>query len=187
MIPNLCKMITQAERQRGGPVQEGFEHVVKLHQWHWEHEPPYQQFDPECIELCRAINVLPGIRTSESCCGHARKPFRIWLHFDANDLRGLVLLTRAIDHRYSGGPCWRLELSISDVSLPDNLAYPISICLSSPENVSGPQAYQEAHELADNIAISVNHENFLHGFGLNSLKGLLPIPATAPAWMLEDR
>jgi len=35
--------------------------------------------DPECTELCKAINdLLPGLQTVESCCGHGKLPFRIW-------------------------------------------------------------------------------------------------------------
>ena len=147
--------------------------------------PPYDEFDPECVELCQAINALPGIWTTESCCGHARHEFHVWMHFAASDLRGLVLLTRAVDHRYSGGPRWALELSISDVPDPENVAQAISVLLTSPTGCVGQTAYEQAHDLADNIAISVNHPNFLKGFGLDALKGLLPIPASAPEWMKQ--
>ena len=36
--------------------------------------------DPECIELCDAINLCPGIQTIESCCGHGKAPYRIWIY-----------------------------------------------------------------------------------------------------------
>jgi hypothetical protein len=108
-------------------------------------------------------------------------PFSIFLGFDASDVRGLVLLTRATDRRY-GGLGWKLELSIIDVADPENLAHPISVHLHSPEGVVGEGAYKQAHELADNIAIHLNHKNFLDGFGLSSLYGLLPVPESAPEW-----
>ena len=175
------------ERLTRPQTTPGFEDLVKLIQATRRKETiPYDEFDPECVELCRAINVLPGVYTCDSCCGHGAEPFRIFLCFDAADVRGLVLLTRALDHRYSPGPRWVLDLSITDVADPRNLAHPISIRLSSPEGVRGSVAYQQAHELADHIAIHLNHPNFLHGFGLDSLKGLLPIPDSAPEWMRDD-
>ncbi len=37
-------------------------------------------YDPEVVELCNAMNALPGITTLESCCGHGKIPFRIFFH-----------------------------------------------------------------------------------------------------------
>jgi tRNA(Phe) wybutosine-synthesizing methylase Tyw3 len=34
--------------------------------------------DKECIILCESLNKIKGIRTTESCCGHGRDPFKIW-------------------------------------------------------------------------------------------------------------
>lgn len=42
--------------------------------------------DTECIELCETINLIPGLQTVESCCGHGTREFAIWLiaeHIDA--------------------------------------------------------------------------------------------------------
>jgi hypothetical protein len=37
--------------------------------------------DPECLALCTAINDhVEGIITTESCCGHGERPYRIWIH-----------------------------------------------------------------------------------------------------------
>lgn len=35
--------------------------------------------DHECIELCDAINLFPGIRTIGSCCGHGVRFFSVEL------------------------------------------------------------------------------------------------------------
>ncbi len=32
--------------------------------------PPYDELDPPIVNVCRAINALPGIWTIESCSGH---------------------------------------------------------------------------------------------------------------------
>lgn len=49
------------------------------------------KMDPECVDLCDALNLLPGIKTSESCCGHGEYPFRIWFLCESTQaLRPLV-------------------------------------------------------------------------------------------------
>lgn len=35
---------------------------------------PPSDLDKECLELCVAMNKLPGIRTTNSCCGHGDQP-----------------------------------------------------------------------------------------------------------------
>ena len=37
-------------------------------------------WDPECAALCQAINLIEGIETCESCCGHGKSPYRIWFY-----------------------------------------------------------------------------------------------------------
>ena len=34
--------------------------------------------DPESVALCDAINSVPGLFTTESCCGHGKHPFKIF-------------------------------------------------------------------------------------------------------------
>ncbi len=34
--------------------------------------------DAEVIAFCDALNAIPGITTTESCCGHGRGPFKVW-------------------------------------------------------------------------------------------------------------
>jgi hypothetical protein len=41
--------------------------------------------DPECRELCEALNLLPGITTTSSCCGHGREPYRVFFAADSLD------------------------------------------------------------------------------------------------------
>jgi hypothetical protein len=56
--------------------------------------PPAEndRLDPECFELCDALNRLPGIRTDESCCGHGRDCFEIY--FQADNLTALPNVVR---------------------------------------------------------------------------------------------
>jgi len=39
--------------------------------------------DPECATLVDALNGLPGVRTTESCCGHGKAPFVMFFHCDS--------------------------------------------------------------------------------------------------------
>lgn len=40
-----------------------------------------EEIDKECVKLCDAINLYdPDFYTTESCCGHEKHPFRIFLH-----------------------------------------------------------------------------------------------------------
>ncbi|MBR4404932.1 MAG: hypothetical protein IKW84_08990 [Bacteroidaceae bacterium] len=56
--------------------------------------------DKECIEVCNALNKLPGVETTESCCGHCKNPYRIW--FKSVNTYSLGVIARAFDRRYSG-------------------------------------------------------------------------------------
>lgn len=87
---------------------------------------PPDNMDPECVELCKAMNALPGIKTYESCCGHGEYPFWVWFDVTDFEARGLLTLSRLLcrnyfsefaenwqvvmDHRDTGPQlCFRLE------------------------------------------------------------------------------
>lgn len=67
--------------------------------------------DPECILPCDTLNSLPGIETFESCCGHSREPYRVWMK--VSDLHGLKILGRCTSRNYSSG-IWRVIIDNSD-------------------------------------------------------------------------
>ena len=47
----------------------------------------YSEIDAECVNLCKAINKIPGLFTVLSCCGHGTLEFRIIFRvIDLNDL-----------------------------------------------------------------------------------------------------
>lgn len=69
--------------------------------------------DEECRDLCDAMNALPGIETSGSCCGQGRISFSIY--FEARSGQGLFFLVRCVDSRYwKYGQFWNTELSVGD-------------------------------------------------------------------------
>lgn len=69
--------------------------------------PP--DMDKECIPLCDAINALPGLQTTESCCGHGKSPFRVFLKMPG-DPQTLLPLLYYIDACHSGIKGWRCEV-----------------------------------------------------------------------------
>lgn len=51
--------------------------------------------DKECVAFCAAVNMLPGICTVESCCGHGERPFHVW--FEAESLGALPKICYWLD------------------------------------------------------------------------------------------
>lgn len=45
------------------------------------------KMDPQCVNLCNALNKFRGIETTESCCGHGKSKFTIF--FKASDIKEL--------------------------------------------------------------------------------------------------
>lgn len=116
------------------------------------------RMDAKCIELCDTLNSLPGIRTSESCCGHGRESFDIWLYVES--MQHLVILGRVLDRRYGCPEGWTLVVDNTDQ--PENC--PIFWLTSGP--VKGEQAYKDAKKLVESIKRHLNHENFVKAFNI---------------------
>jgi len=78
-------------------------------------------FDSAVINLCLAMNKLPGIETLESCCGHGKSPFHIWFTMDTTQV-GSVVMSRCMSGRYYNyapgelisDPEWRVYLADTD-------------------------------------------------------------------------
>lgn len=109
--------------------------------------------DKECIALCDAINEIPFLMTTESCCGHSKDTLNIWLK--TKNIQGLYILARAIDRRY-GGPVndkkeWRLLVEDND-RMMDVIFRLESSCI-------GEEAYKQANIIAENIKVTLKHKN----------------------------
>ena len=61
---------------------------------------PPADLDSECVKLCVALNKLPGIKTTGSCCGHYREPYRIWVMVTDYYAMGLTALSRFLSRNY---------------------------------------------------------------------------------------
>lgn len=73
--------------------------------------------DEECIDICDALNTLPSVETTESCCGHGTNPFMIFL--TVTDMYSLSILSRSFDKRYIGTSIpWHIELFSADNGCP---------------------------------------------------------------------
>lgn len=70
-----------------------------------------EYMDEECIELCDCLNSLPGVETFESCCGHLRSEYHVWLR--CSDWDSLSILSRACSWNYGGYP-WTLSVDHTD-------------------------------------------------------------------------
>jgi hypothetical protein len=101
---------------------------------------PYDGMDIECIAICEAINLIPDIRTIDSCCGHGERPFRIW--FTVNDLEQLPDLLYWIDTCHSGDDALGWHVTVGTDCAKQ---YP-AFCLRGPIG-----AYEEADGLAERI------------------------------------
>lgn len=108
-------------------------------------EPP-ANIDPECIEICRAMNAMPGIRTIDSCCGHGEYPFKIF--FIASNLEALPPLLYWFNVCHSGRTGWNIKVSTD--------------CAMSPVTfvVEGPiGAYDAANHIAALLHDSISSNN----------------------------
>lgn len=75
------------------------------------------EMDEECIPICDALNELPTVETTDSCCGHGKNPFMIFLN--VTDMYSLSILSRTFDKRYIGTSMpWHVELITSDGGTP---------------------------------------------------------------------
>lgn len=99
------------------------------------------RMDPECIAICDAINLIPGIRTVDSCCGHGKFPFSVYMY--ADDARyTAIILFYVMEHR------WNMRLRT------DCTMYPPYIVLDSEE--VGEKAYEQASDIAEDITAFMN-------------------------------
>lgn len=143
------------------------------------------KMDPEVVDLCNAMNALPGIRTFESCCGHGKYPFQIW--FEVRDPAGLFFLVRCVDRRYwEHGWRWQISLSVGDLMREDGYR-PTHYLLESVvwwdgavrgedgkiteghggKLTVGQEAYDQAQDLIENMNEHLNIERFMSKSNLN--------------------
>ncbi|KKM83450.1 hypothetical protein LCGC14_1309350 [marine sediment metagenome] len=103
--------------------------------------------DPECVPLCDAINRIPGVRTTESCCGHDKGKFRVF--FQPKDQRTLAILLYFLDSCHVG---FRWDCAV----YTDCAMLPARYYIQS--QVEGDEAYEQANKVAEFINDFMNDE-----------------------------
>jgi hypothetical protein len=93
------------------------------------------EIDAECLSLVQAMNSVPGVETVESCCGHGRRPFRIW--FCISNLEHLSVICSYVSPWHTKFKGWKVEVRAGD------FLSPVVFCLEGPVG-----AYKEAEEIA---------------------------------------
>lgn len=68
----------------------------------------YSKLDKECIDLCKTLNNMDGLFTTESCCGHLSRLYVIFFYCD--NFQTLAKIYRSINRNYSDG---KFELLVS--------------------------------------------------------------------------
>lgn len=102
---------------------------------------PVDGIDPECVSICESLNAMPGIRTTSSCCGHGKHPFRVF--FVAETLEALPLPAYWLGGCHCGFCGWNL------IAYTDCGMCPIRFVVEGPV---GAEAYQQAKEIAKLMA-----------------------------------
>lgn len=108
------------------------------------------EIDKECVKLCQAMNLMPGVRTVESCCGHQHKPYQVW--FKVKRLTYLPKLIYYFDGCHCGYYGWSITVK-TDCSMS-----PAVFCVNGP---IGDSAYRESEEIAELLMEHLRHENIL--------------------------
>ena len=109
-----------------------------------------KDIDPECIELCNAMNEMPGIETISSCCGHGKIPFEI--DFRAKSLENLPALLYWFSACHSSIHGWEVIASTDCGMSP--------VVFNLRGNI-GLNAYKEAARFAELIRIYLKSANKL--------------------------
>ena len=75
---------------------------------------PYEDIDSELQNLIRLINMVEGIETVESCCGHGKRPCQIWFKADNTEY-----LTKFWYKYLYCNPNWHIVLNMTDADIDD--------------------------------------------------------------------
>lgn len=117
-----------------------------------------KDMDAECVALCDCLNDLPGVKTTESCCGHLKERYSIW--FYCENIITISRLGRAVSRNYSDGK-WELLVDSTDT-------HPVGVFLlrSKEKFVSNDEMENSVGGLIDNIQYWSS--NFDEYFGIKT-------------------
>lgn len=129
-----------------------------------------ESWDPEVVELCDALNMIPTVRTLESCCGHGKEPFLVW--FTCTNMKFMWVLGRALDPRYGGAVGFQCVLDTGDK--PGGPTFRCESVLQLAEGKTtkkrlsdrGESSYKASKELAARIRALLSDQGFRSHYGL---------------------
>lgn len=98
--------------------------------------------DMEIVPLLVAMNAMPGIKTTESCCGHGRRGISIWFRFDS--LESLPALLYWFDSCHSGVDGWWCDVTTDCGMGPPTFAV--------HSTSKGEAAYEQSKRIAEHMA-----------------------------------
>lgn len=129
--------------------------------------------DPECVLLSDAINMIPGLLTTGSCCGHGKQG--MFIYFNLDRVNDMFVLVRCLDPRYGAPVGWRC--CVQDTDLPERrLAFHV-------ESTSvGEQAYVESKRIAELIREFLRSDSLMAYWGIEKRKRM---PVLEPEAMLR--
>lgn len=106
--------------------------------------------DKECIPLINALNSIPGIVTTTSCCGHGKRHFSIF--FYVYNLDAIIKLCDSVINKNI-----RISVAINELKIEDKIVFPHKLLfMLYIDNVKGPEAYKIADECAYEILKKYN-------------------------------
>jgi len=115
--------------------------------------------DKECRELVRAMNLCRGVSTFYSCCGHGEKVFVIKFKVGTlSDLLPVVLASGG----HLGNPVWACFVE-NDTHKEKDIVF----TLTSPSDVKGADAYDQASQIAKNIYSLLSNDEIRTRLGLD--------------------
>ncbi len=106
--------------------------------------------DKECIPLINALNSIPDIVTTTSCCGHGKRYFSIF--FYVYSLDAIIKLCDSVTNKNI-----RIIVAINVLKNEGKIVFPhkllFMLCI---DNIKGPEAYKIADEYAREILKKYN-------------------------------
>jgi hypothetical protein len=112
--------------------------------------PIYGAVDIQCITILDAINSIPGLKTTNSCCGHGKNSFYTFISAEEPIcFHPLLTVLRKAKEVWNCG-IWHIELIGQRNDEPRN---PANLLYSE---TMGEQAYKEANT----IAMIINKSGF---------------------------
>jgi len=122
----------------------------------------YSDCDIECMDLCKTMNLFPGIHTLSSCCGHGVRPFRVF--FRVKKVEHLPHLLYWFDKCHCGFGGWRVEVNT------DCAMNPATFVVEGP---IGELAYKQSAVIVGLMSEWLNERGIVNGSESEIIAGLM--------------